>query len=43
MTERPKSSHEPAGAEQPIVFVIEDDAVDAQGADQSFSIGRLEG
>jgi FixJ family two-component response regulator len=26
MTERPRSSHEPAGAEEPIVFVIDDDA-----------------
>jgi FixJ family two-component response regulator len=26
MTERPKSSHDPASAEQPIVFVIDDDA-----------------
>ena len=26
MTERPKSSHEPAGAKEPVVFVVEDDA-----------------
>ncbi len=26
MTERPKSSHEPANAQEPIVFVIDDDA-----------------
>jgi len=26
MTERPKSSHEPSGATEPIVFVVEDDA-----------------
>ena len=26
MTERPKSSHEPASAKEPIVFVVEDDA-----------------
>jgi FixJ family two-component response regulator len=26
VTERPKSSHEPAGAKEPIVFVVEDDA-----------------
>ena len=25
MTERPKSSHEPAGAREPVVFVVEDD------------------
>jgi FixJ family two-component response regulator len=27
MTERPKSSHEPVSAEEPIVFVIDDDAL----------------
>ena len=26
MTERPKSSHEPSSAKEPIVFVVEDDA-----------------
>jgi FixJ family two-component response regulator len=26
MTERPKLPHEPAGAKEPIVFVIDDDA-----------------
>jgi FixJ family two-component response regulator len=26
MTERPKSSHEPVGAKEPIVFVVEDDS-----------------
>jgi FixJ family two-component response regulator len=26
MTERPKSSHEPASAKEPVVFVIDDDA-----------------
>jgi hypothetical protein len=39
VTERPKSSHEPASAKEQVVFVIDDDAFNAQGAHQSFSIG----
>ena len=31
MTERPKSSHEPSSAKEPIVFVVEDD-VSMRGA-----------
>jgi hypothetical protein len=41
--ERPKSSHEPASAEESIVFVIDGDASMRRALTNLFSIGRLEG
>ncbi|MEH2470780.1 FixJ family two-component response regulator [Nitrobacteraceae bacterium AZCC 2161] len=40
MTERPKSSHEPASAKEPIVFIVEDDASMRRGLSNLFqSVG----